>query len=281
LLQFRDICKEKPDNLPPLDVIGLEPGDAPSLTMSRGGSGRRRAPSGMLVPVNVRSASIGLGIASGLGKSPGIGFQMGKFSTSAKMTSEECFKEEAKRAEKERKEAEERASREEREPKEAEEEALKAAEAARVLADADAKPDSLPEEGEIVDEVSQPTTAEEILPTKPASVSSPSAPTDLSAKSSEKEPLRIGTSIPSLPSPEHRRKRPGPLNLQTTITSSNPPALPSTLATARYIEDINRITYPEGIKGPNVELNVNTQRGKFLCVLSAIDIPFGLNNFTF
>jgi translation initiation factor 4G len=209
------------------------------------------------------------------------------------------LKEEAARAEKEWKEAEERATREERERKEAEEakevaeqrrkaeeEALKATEAAevtRALADADAKPDSLPEEGEIVDEVSQPTATEEILPSKPASVSPPPAPipTDLSAKSSEKEPLRICTSIPSLPSPENQRKRPRPLNLQTAITSNTPPTFPSTLATARYIEDINRITYPEGIKSPNVELNVNTQRDKFRCVLSMIDIPFGLNNFTF
>ena len=88
-----NICKEKPENLPPLDVIGLEPGDAPSLPMSRGGSGRSRAPSGMSVPVNQRPASIGLGIASsGLGKSAGMGFQMGQFSTSAgKMSSEERF----------------------------------------------------------------------------------------------------------------------------------------------------------------------------------------------
>jgi translation initiation factor 4G len=94
-----NICKEKPDNLPPLDVIGLEPGDAPSLPMSRGGSGRGRAPSGMSVPVNVRSASIGLGIApSGLGKSP-VGFQMGQFSTSAgKMSSEERFAASANRS---------------------------------------------------------------------------------------------------------------------------------------------------------------------------------------
>jgi translation initiation factor 4G len=86
-----NICKEKPDNLPPLDVIGLEPGDTPSLTMSRGGSGR--VTSGMSPRVNVRSASIGLGIASsGLGKSHSIGFQMGQFSTSAgKMSSEERF----------------------------------------------------------------------------------------------------------------------------------------------------------------------------------------------
>jgi hypothetical protein len=58
-------------------------------------------------------------------------------------------------------------------------------------------------------------------------------------------------------------------------------ALPSALVTARHIEDINRITYPEGIKSPNVELNVDTQKGKFRCVLAVIDIPFGLNNFTF
>jgi translation initiation factor 4G len=207
-------------------------------------------------------------------------------------------KEEAARAEKGRKETEEQATREERERKEAEEaeaaeqrrkaeeEALKTAEAAeatRALADTDAKPDSLPEEGEIMDEVSQPTTTEEILPSKRASVSPSPAPipTDLSAKSSEKEPLRICTSIPSLPSPEHQRIRPRPLNLQTAITSNTSPPLPSTLATAWYIEDIKRITYPEGIKSPNVELNVNAQRGKFRCVLFAIDIPFGLNNFTF
>ena len=40
-------------------------------------------------------------------------------------------------------------------------------------------------------------------------------------------------------------------------------ALPSALATARHIEDINHITYPEGIKRPKIELNVNAQNGKF------------------
>ena len=88
-----NICKEKPDHLPPLDVIGLEPSETSSHTMSRGGSGRSRASSGMSVPVNVRQASIGLGIApSSLGKSTGVGFQMGQFSTSAgKMSSEERY----------------------------------------------------------------------------------------------------------------------------------------------------------------------------------------------
>jgi len=42
-------------------------------------------------------------------------------------------------------------------------------------------------------------------------------------------------------------------------------ALPlhSALATARHIEDINGITYPQGIKSPKLELNVNIQKGKF------------------
>ena len=91
LLQFMNICKEKPDNLPPLDVIGLEPGET-SHTMSRGGSGRNRATSSMSVPA--RSASIGLGfMPSSMGKSGGSGFQMGQFSTSSasKMSSEERF----------------------------------------------------------------------------------------------------------------------------------------------------------------------------------------------
>jgi len=38
--------------------------------------------------------------------------------------------------------------------------------------------------------------------------------------------------------------------------------LPSALATACHIEDINSITYPQGIKGPKLELNVNIQKGK-------------------
>jgi translation initiation factor 4G len=77
-----NVCMEKPDNLPPLDEIGLEPRD---------GSGRSRASSGMSVPVSIGSASVDLGIVSGLGKSPDIGFEKGKFSKSAKMTSEERF----------------------------------------------------------------------------------------------------------------------------------------------------------------------------------------------
>ncbi|KAI0302331.1 hypothetical protein B0F90DRAFT_1627403 [Multifurca ochricompacta] len=162
-------------------------------------------------------------------------------------------------------EEEARAKEEAERQRKAEEEALRAAEAARPLVDAtsDAKPDSPPEEGEIEDEVSQPAAA--IEEPAPTSTSAPAPlpahiPAELPSKPLDKESLRIDT---SLPSPDHSRKRPGPLNLQTTINSNIAPSLPSALATARHIEDINRITYPEGIKSPKVELNVNTQKGKF------------------
>ncbi|EIM85126.1 uncharacterized protein STEHIDRAFT_81994 [Stereum hirsutum FP-91666 SS1] len=91
LLQFMAVCKEKPDNLPPLDAIGLEPSDQTSsgFSMTRGGSGRRN--SGMVTPSGSvsRNASIGLGfVPSSMGKSSG--FAMGQFATTAK-TSEERF----------------------------------------------------------------------------------------------------------------------------------------------------------------------------------------------
>ncbi|KZP10393.1 hypothetical protein FIBSPDRAFT_938086 [Athelia psychrophila] len=63
LLQFMSICKEKPDQLPPLDAIGLEPVD--QLSMSRGESGRHRTTSMQMGPPGPRAGfigSIGLGI---------------------------------------------------------------------------------------------------------------------------------------------------------------------------------------------------------------------------
>lgn len=158
-------------------------------------------------------------------------------------------------------EEEARAREEAEQQRKAEEDAVEAS------ADAeDAERTSLPEEGEVEDGVSQPAVVPEELSSTnkgaPALSSSP-APhvlVELPAMPSEKETLRIDT---SLPSPEHQRKRPGPLNLQATINTNVVPPLPSALATARHIEDINRITYPQGIKSPRLELNVNTQKGKF------------------
>ncbi|KAK0454504.1 eukaryotic translation initiation factor 4G1, eIF4E-binding domain-containing protein, partial [Armillaria borealis] len=39
--------------------------------------------------------------------------------------------------------------------------------------------------------------------------------------------------------------------------------LPSALATACIIDDLGRVPYPEGIKSPRVELNINAEDGKF------------------
>jgi translation initiation factor 4G len=168
-------------------------------------------------------------------------------------------------------EEEEARAREEAErQRKAEEDAIEASADAQMLAD-DAEPASLPEEGEVEDDVSQPAVAtEELSSANKGALALPSSPAphvlvELPAKPSEKEPLRIDT---SLPSPEHQRKRPGPLNLQATINTDVAPPLPSALATARHIEDINRITYPQGIKSPRLELNVNTQKGKFRYVLN-------------
>lgn len=82
------VCKEKPPNLPSLNVIGLEPiNPAESLQMARGGSrgGGHRGPSGS---GPARQASIGsftAGSASGFGG-------MGNFGAiGGKLTNEERF----------------------------------------------------------------------------------------------------------------------------------------------------------------------------------------------
>lgn len=88
LLQFMSICKEKPDMLPPLDAIGLEPTDQLSLSMSRGGSGRHRQGSGAVAPA--RQASVGLGLG-GFGKPGSSNFTMGNFAPPSKLSSDERF----------------------------------------------------------------------------------------------------------------------------------------------------------------------------------------------
>ncbi|KAH9944590.1 ARM repeat-containing protein [Amylocystis lapponica] len=91
LLQFMAICKEKPDSLPPLDAIGLEPSDQ-SYAMSRGGSGRRTSSASMPPPPSTAARqAVGLGI-SGFQKPTSNPFTMGQFATGdTKMTSAERF----------------------------------------------------------------------------------------------------------------------------------------------------------------------------------------------
>ncbi|KIJ15597.1 hypothetical protein PAXINDRAFT_169050 [Paxillus involutus ATCC 200175] len=94
LMQFMQLCKEKPLNLPPLDILGIEPVDQTSFNMTRGGSGRHRQASGTMTPSTARQNSVGLGITPFAGKtgaSPSP-FAMGQFSTpTSKLTSEERF----------------------------------------------------------------------------------------------------------------------------------------------------------------------------------------------
>jgi len=57
--------------------------------------------------------------------------------------------------------------------------------------------------------------------------------------------------------------RPGPLDL-TGVIKDAVPVPPPALETARIIEDLSLITYPEGITRPEQDLNVNSKEGKFM-----------------
>jgi translation initiation factor 4G len=136
----------------------------------------------------------------------------------------------------------------------AEEEALRAAEAGEATVTfADMTSVVIPKKSEIRGEV-----GEENLPSETASVL---ITTELPSRLMEE---RIGS---YLLSPELPRNNPGSRNFQTTVTDNSPSTSPSALSTAHHIEDINRITYPRGIRRPKIELNVNAQRGKFRYVL--------------
>jgi translation initiation factor 4G len=94
LMQFMKICQEKPPNLPPLDVLGIEPVDQSSFSMTRGGSGRHRQASGTMTPSAARSSAAGLGISNQFGNKPGLPspFAMGQFAMGAsKLSSEDRF----------------------------------------------------------------------------------------------------------------------------------------------------------------------------------------------
>ncbi|KAK0226381.1 ARM repeat-containing protein [Armillaria fumosa] len=78
LLQFMSICKEKPDSLPALDAIGLEPSDNQiNYPMSRGGSGRHRQGSGPVPPQRQNSTNLGFNQGSSFGKGGPGTFSMG------------------------------------------------------------------------------------------------------------------------------------------------------------------------------------------------------------
>ncbi|KAJ7782682.1 ARM repeat-containing protein [Mycena metata] len=55
-----------------------------------------------------------------------------------------------------------------------------------------------------------------------------------------------------------------PLRAMTENVKTNiPGGLPSALATARIIDDLSRVPYPENVKSPKFELNISAKDGKF------------------
>ncbi|OSX61566.1 hypothetical protein POSPLADRAFT_1170204 [Postia placenta MAD-698-R-SB12] len=162
-----------------------------------------------------------------------------------RLRKEEEEKERVRKEEEDRQKAKE--EEEERLRREEEERAAKEAEEAKVEA---AEPPELePEEGEV-----QETEEPESVETEEAK----DAPQDKA--STDKASLRIDT---ALTSPEGARRRPGHLDLSLAKSQTIPQPLPSALATARIIEDLGSVSYPDGIQSPKVELNVNAKQGKF------------------
>lgn len=102
-----------------------------------------------------------------------------------------------------------------------------------------------PEEGELVDSPSAATSDEKAK----AALRIDTAPTATAASKAT-----LG---------ELRGKKPGRLDLTTANQKGISPSLPSALATARIIEDLGSVTYPEGILSPKPELNVNAKEKKF------------------
>ncbi|KAG1782037.1 hypothetical protein EV702DRAFT_504229 [Suillus placidus] len=73
--------------------------------------------------------------------------------------------------------------------------------------------------------------------------------------------LRIDTSVMP-PLTEVPRRRPRPLHSTPAKRNVSAPP-PSALLTARAIENLSEVAYPEGIKSPKVELNANVRDGRF------------------
>ncbi|PCH35557.1 hypothetical protein WOLCODRAFT_27969 [Wolfiporia cocos MD-104 SS10] len=159
----------------------------------------------------------------------------------------ERLRKEEEERERLRKEEEERER--ERAAKEAEEAAAAAAAAAAAKA-AEEAAKAEAEEGEVAEQEES----------KPASEPSEEPSTEDAKDKSQDKPLRIDTAVSN---PDIAKRRPGRLDLSSTRNQNISQPLPSALATARVIEDINSISYPDGIKSPSVELNANAKQGKF------------------
>lgn len=150
-------------------------------------------------------------------------------------------------------EAKKAAEEEERKRKEKEEEERKAAEAEKLRLAKEAEERRVKEEAErVAAKLAQEQKQEESEIVESPAHEEP--PKEVREIFSRKEALKIDTSI--------TKTRPGPLDL-SGATKNVVAALPSALATARVIEDLDHVSYPEGISSPRPELNTNSKKGKF------------------
>jgi translation initiation factor 4G len=168
-----------------------------------------------------------------------------------RLESEQKKKEEERlKQEAEKKKAEEEAARKKKE----EEEAHRQKEAERKEAEAAAA-----KEAEVKATNAAPPSKE---PLEDGEVTEDASSKD-AANATAKEGLRINTNSSMPPPTELPRRRPGPLDLSYTAKQPVAPPLPSALATARHIDDLGAVPYPDGVLSPKVELNANAQPGKY------------------
>jgi translation initiation factor 4G len=159
----------------------------------------------------------------------------------AKAEAEAKAKAEAEAAAAAEKEALEKAA------KEAEEKAAKEAEEAKAKAEAEAAKVAEEVEADPIPETPVDTPAD--TPTETPKAGTPD---------SESMPP------PSLKSMEKARSKPSPLNLQLRTTEPAPPSAQLTaLRSARPLENLKNLAYPEGIQSPNPALNPMANATKF------------------
>jgi translation initiation factor 4G len=178
----------------------------------------------------------------------------------ARMEAEE--KEKARLAEIEAQKKEEEAAKRKavEEAKRKEEVARKAAEEAARL-EAEAKQKAQEEETKRLKEEGQ-----EAAVAATDSASQASTPLDLTLAYAS--PALSVTALPKSALPASLDPKRRPISGFDLPSTNLPRSLPSALASARIIRDIRKISYPEGIKAPSNELNLNASSGKFRYVYS-------------
>jgi len=165
-------------------------------------------------------------------------------------------------------EAKAKAEQEQREKEERERQAKKDQET-KELAEKQAKQTKPPAEVKSVEpQVKLPSSASPAQPaSKPLESKSNDAPVQ------QPEPATAST-LPSKPvngaplPPSGAKVRPAPIDVNAAPQSKLPgesvtPSLPSALSSARKIEDLGKVSYPDNIKSPRSELNADATPGKF------------------